>query len=195
MRPHRVLFLASALLAALLAFPSVARGQTSPTPTDDASRHFGGQRTFAFGPIVGLNGTGALAGAQLAPVGLWVSGGYVPLLVFGNKHDTDRTPTLDAYGSAELNVDVSVLPILASPRIDAGVIAGYRYNSLLAHGVGAGVAMVYDLSPTFAVFLSVECNVFPQAQQQLTNAGYPGDRDPAIPWLQGGANVGLLVFP
>ena len=175
-----------------------ARAQAASEATTDADspRHFGGQRSFGFGPFLGLSGLGAAAGALIAPVGFWVSGGYVPILVFGNKHDTTRSLTFDGYSSAQLNLDVSVLPmILAGGRIDAGIIAGYRYNTLLSHGFGAGVAITYDFSRTVVGFGSWELSVFPQAQDQLTNAGYPTDRDASLPWLQGGVNVGLMFFP
>lgn len=174
-----------------------ARAQTASEATTDGDspRHFGGQRTFGFGPFLGLSGLGAAAGALVAPVGFWVSGGYAPVWVFGNKHDTTRTLTFDGYSSAQLNLDVSVLPVLASSRIDAGVIAGYRYNTLLSHGIGAGVALTCDFSRTVVGFASYELSFFPQAQDQLTNAGYPTDRDASLPWLQGGVNVGLMFFP
>jgi hypothetical protein len=190
---HRRLFALAGL--ALLTTASGAHADDSGGAAEEGPRHFGVQRTVGFGPAIGLGGSGAMAGAQLAPVGVWVSGGYAPLLVFGNKRDADRTVTFDGYHSAEINADVSVFFLTPSKRIDAGLIAGYRYNSVLSHGVGLGVAMTYDLSPALAVFLSVEDGIFPSANDQLLAAGYPRDRDAALPWLQGGANVGLMIFP
>ena len=57
------------------------------------------------------------------------------------------------------------------------------------------MAITYDFSRTVVGFGSYELSFFPQAQDQLTNAGYPTDRDASLPWLQGGINVGLMFFP
>jgi hypothetical protein len=173
-----------------------ALAQTEPAAGAAAPRHFGGQRAFGLGPILGWGvGAGGTIGAVLSPVGLWLSGGYVPLFVIGNKHDAMKTLTFDAYSSAQLDADISIMPWHAGDRIDFGLIAGYRYNSLLGHGGGGGLVLTYDLSKALAIFGMVAYSVFPQAQDQLASRGYPTDRDAVIPWFQGGGTLGLLVYP
>src|SRR5579872_6700721 len=104
----------------------------------DEPRHFGAQRTLGLGPVLGIDGTGATATGQLDVVGLWITGGYAPLLVSGNKNDTLKTPTYDFYSSAQLDLDVSLLVLRPTPKLDAELLLGYRYNSVLAHGIGVG---------------------------------------------------------
>jgi hypothetical protein len=176
--------------------PCPGYGQTQPVAELPAPRHFGGQRKFGVGPTVGFaTGAGGLAGVVLPPVGLWVSGGYMPLFVFGNEHEASRTLTFNAYSSAQLSADLSILPWRPNDRVDIGLVLGYRYNTVLAHGVGGGFAVTYDLSKAIGLLLTFEYTVFPEAQGQLAGVGYPTDRDASLPWLQGGANVGLVLYP
>ena len=119
---------------------------------------------------------GAALGAQLDVVGLWITGGYAPVLVFGNKYDELRTFTADYYGSGQVAADVTLMLLHPTPKLDAGLLFGYRYNSVLAHGIGFGGIAILDFSPTLAGFLLVEPEVFPDAQSQINAAGYPSDR-------------------
>jgi hypothetical protein len=134
-------------------------------------------------------------GAQLDVVGLWITGGYAPILVFGNKHDAVRSLTFDYFSSGQVNADVSIMVYHPKPTVEVGLLLGYHYNTVLAHGIGIGGIAILDLSPSVAVFAFVQPEIFPDAQSQLTSAGYPGDRDAAIPMFQGGTSVGLLFYP
>jgi hypothetical protein len=176
--------------------PCPGYGQTQSVVELPAPRHFGAQRTFGVGPTVGFaTGAGGLAGVVLPPVGLWMSGAYMPLFVFGSKHEAPRALTFNAYSSAQVNADVSILPWRPNDRVDLGLVLGYRYNTVLAHGIGGGFAVTYDLSKAIGLLLAVEYTVFPGAQGQLASVGYPTDRDASLPWLQGGVNVGLVLYP
>jgi hypothetical protein len=174
----------------------MARAEGEST-AESPPRHFGGQRSFGLGPNVGFGtGAGATIGTVFDPVGLWLSGGYIPVFVFGNKHDVDKTLTFDAYSSAQIDADVSMMPWHAGKRIDFGLLLGYRYNTLLGHGVSAGPGLQLDLSSALGLFFSITYSVFPAAQDRLApRAGYPTDRDASIPWLQGGGNLGLIFYP
>jgi hypothetical protein len=180
-----------AWLAAACVLGAVARG----TASADEPRHFGAQRTLGFGPVLGFDGTGATVTGQLDVVGLWITGGYAPLLIGGNKNDSLRTPTFDFYSSGQIDVDVSILVLRPTPKLDAELLLGYRYNTVLAHGVGVGGVMILDLTPALAGFIAVEPQIFPDGQAQLTGAGYPSDRAASIPWFQGSGSIGLLVYP
>jgi hypothetical protein len=184
------------LPALLLASPASAQTEPEPAPEPQPQRHFGGQRTFGFGPSAGLtNGLGGMAGLRLSPLELWVTGGYMPVLVFGNKHDLTRSVTLDGYASGQVGADVALTPWHAGTRYDFGLLASYRYNTALGNGGGAGVVLHIDLTGALALFFSLDYVVFPDARDALGRLGYPNDRDPSVPWLQGGANVGLVVYP
>lgn len=189
---------ALALCCALASVSRVAAADpaTDPRSDDESQRHLGGQRSVGLGPTIGWGaGLGGRLGLTLDPVGLWVSGGYMPVFVFGNKRDPDRTATFDAYGTAQVEAMLAFTIIKPSPKIDAGLLAGYKYNSVLASGVGAGVFLELDLAKSMGIFFAVDYAVFPRAQDQLASVGYPNDRDPAIPWFQGGADVGLIFYP
>jgi hypothetical protein len=173
-----------------------ALASTSPRNAKaDQVPHFGAQRTLGLGPVLGIQGTGATVGAQLDLVGLWLTGGYAPILVFGNKHDALRSLTFDFYSSGQVNADVSIMVYHPKPTVDVGLLLGYRYNTVLAHGIGIGGIAILDFSRSLAGFVLVEPEIFPNAQSQLTSAGYPSDRDAAIPVLQGGTSIGLLFYP
>jgi hypothetical protein len=161
----------------------------------DEAPHFGAQRTLGLGPVLGFQGMGATVGARLDVVGLWVSGGYAPILVLGNKRDSLRSATFDFYSSAQVNADVSIMVYHPKPTVEVGLVLGYRYNTLLAHGVGVGAIATLDFGPSLAGFAVIEPEIFPDAQSQLTSAGYPNDRDAVLPMLQGGTSIGLLFYP
>ncbi len=154
-------------------------------------QHLGGQRRLGLGPTIGFGGAGVTVAGALSPsFGLWISAGYQPLLVFGGLHDVT---TFDVYSTAEVNLDAAIVPIHRGPRLDAGLLAGYRYSTLFRHGVEAGLIATYDFSRQVAGYASFVAEVFPQAEEQLRGAGYPGT--PSLPGLQGGVGVGILFFP
>ncbi len=184
-----------AAVTAIAAVCAVASVSTRTASADEPLPHFGAQRTLGIGPVVGIPGAGAIVGAQLDVVGLWVSGGYSPILVFGNKKDTLRSVTFDFFSSAQVNADVSIMVYHPKPTVEVGLVLGYRYNTVLTHGIGIGGIAILDISPWLAGFALVEPEIFPDAQSQLTNAGYPSDRDAVLPFLQGGTSIGLLFYP
>lgn len=155
----------------------------------------GGQRTFGFGPTLGLqSGTGAIV-AIGSPFGVLLSGGYVPVLTGATQHET-RAPEYDIYSSAQINVELTLVPWHPSPKSALGIVAGYKYNTVLGHGGGAGVSWRYDLGRKAAFFGIIGGSLFPGAEHELiTHHGYPTDRDLIIPWLQGGFNAGIMVYP
>jgi hypothetical protein len=190
--------LAAVLLTLLATRTAAAQSDPEATPppaNETEAPHLGGQRMVGFGPSLGLNGVGGLVALGPPPLTFSVTGGYEPLLVFGNKNDPTKSMTLDTYGSAQMGADVAFLPGHAGKRYDFGLILGYRYNSLLAHGGGGGAVLDIDLTPSLSLVFSLEYIFYPQASDQLAAAGYPSDRTAAVPYLQGGANVGLLVYP
>jgi hypothetical protein len=183
-----------ALLAAL-AIARPAHAQTQEEQTETVPPHFGGQRSIGFGPVLGLStGAGGMVELGLPPVALWLSGGYQPIMVFGNMQGS-RAMTFDFFNSAQFNADVSFMPWHSGPRLDYGLLGGYRYDTVLGHGGGAGGVLTMDLGREVGLFASLELLAFPDAASAIRAQGYPGDRDPALPWLQGGANIGLLTYP
>jgi hypothetical protein len=171
-----------------------------PTAADslgaDAPR-VAGQRSFGVGPTIGFwSGVGVMAGGGGETVKAWLSGGYAPVFVFSNSRAPDRAMRFNYYGGYQLEGDVTVR-VLERARTEIALLFGYKYNSVIGHGGGAGVRVLYDLSERLGLEISAGLAFFPSAQDRLDrNEGYPTDRVPPITTsLQGGANVGLLVFP
>lgn len=68
-----------------------------PAPPPPPPRHFGGQRNVGFGGTLGFTtGAGAALDVASGPLALWLTGGYFPVLVFGNEKSgvdpISRTP-------------------------------------------------------------------------------------------------------
>lgn len=193
-RPPRTLFAIVALAIAAAGAPRRSSGAEGDAASPLAAP---GQRLFAVGPTAGVwAGTGAIAGGGGEAVKAWLSGGYMPVFVFANSRSADRAMRFNYYGAYQLNGDVTVR-LLARARTDLGLLLGYKFNSVLGHGGGAGVRILYDVSERVALEIAAGLAVFPSAQDRLDRQfGYPTDRTPALTTaLQGGANVGLLVFP
>jgi hypothetical protein len=156
-----------------------------------------GRRAFGVGPTAGVfSGFGAIAGGGGDTVKAWLSGGYFPVLVFANARTPDRAMRFNYYGAYQLGGDVTVR-LFQRARTDFALLLGYKFNSVLGHGAGGGVRILHDLSDRVALEISAGLAVFPSAQDRLDREfGYPADRVPPLtPALQGGANLGLLVFP
>lgn len=190
------------LLAASRAYADDATSTTrandgSEAPQAEGPRHFGAQRTFGLGPSLGwANGVGAMGSVELLPstAKLWINGGYDPIFVYGKKQGSNQS-TADVYNSGQVGGELALTPWHAGTRYDFGFIGGYRYNSVLGHGGGGGGVLTADLTPSLALFFSVELFAYPQANARLASAGYPGDRTAYAPWMQAGGNVGLIVYP
>jgi hypothetical protein len=127
-------------------------------------------------------------------LGVWLSGGYMPLLISAEDLDGSDV-SYDFVSSAQGNADLALTLWHPKQRSSIGLIAGYKLNTHLGHGVGAGVTFSYDLSRTLALRALGGLAVFPRAERELREHDYPRDRDPVAPELQGGVNLGLAIHP
>jgi hypothetical protein len=172
-----------------------ARAEAGENADAAPARHFGGQRVLGFGPSLGFySGSGATLGVG-SFVGVWISGGYMPILISGNDKQT-QAAGFEFYNSAQVGADLAIVPWRPGKRSSFGLIGGYKFNSVLGHGGGGGATFSYDVGAKLALVVLAGVNVFPSAEQRLLeNQGYPRDREAAFPWLQGGANLGLVFYP
>jgi hypothetical protein len=178
-------------LIAVLA--SSARASADPVPVVSADV----QRSVGFGATIGVwSGLGAIVGVGGDRVKGWVAGGYAPVLVFANARTPDKAVRFNAYNAYQLNGDLEIVAMKRA-RTEVGVLLGYKFNSVIGHGGGAGVGVLYDLGPKIALDLAGGLAVFPSAQDRLDrNFAYPTDRSPALsPAIQGGLNLGLIFYP
>lgn len=193
------------LLLGVALVPSLTQAAESEEP-----RHFGAQRTFGFGPTVGwYAGLGVVAEFKPGPLGVVVGGGFQPLLLlgettanraedlFGAEHgDT----TYDYFNTGQLSADVLVGPIWKTHKVDVDFMGGYRWNSLLGHGVGLGVRIAVDLSRVLRLEIHGAPSFYPGAKSRVRDALEREQDDlPARrlvgPWLQPGIGVALVVYP
>lgn len=190
------MFVASALLASLAA--SSARRARAGQPGEDAAQaaaHFGGQRHVGGGAALGFwSGAAGVVGGGGEIAKAWLSGGYMPILVFANAK-TDRAVKFNGYNAAQINGDLTVR-LIRQDRVEVSLMGGYKFNTVIGHGGGAGGMVLYDLGPHLALMVVGGLAVFPSALDRLRQEhGYPSDRDPKFPWLQGGISGGLVFYP
>lgn len=180
----------------LLVLAPVAGADTPVTPTPEpAPEWVRGQRFVGIGVEIGFStGIGPALRLGARQFGLYIAAGIMPVLVFGNEQDT-RALTFDVYRAFELNTDVYVLPLSPSPRTDLGVAAGYSGNTVLGNGFNLGLAARYDLRAKLALTIFGGVEIFPDARDRLAAHGYPATHDASLPQLQGGVNLGLVVYP
>jgi hypothetical protein len=190
--------LAVAAVAVVAFVPGTACADEPPAPASSPppEQPVRGQRSIGIGAEVGFStGIGGALHLGMRQFGLYVSSGIVPIFVFGNQKDASRSITFDVYRAVELNTDVYVM-FLERPRGDAGFCAGYSGNTLLGNGFNVGLAVRYDIAEKIALTIFGGFEVFPDAADHLTAHGYPtSTQDAAVPYLQGGANFGIVFYP
>jgi hypothetical protein len=176
---------------AVLALSAGVRADPLPVASEDT------QRSFGVGATIGVwSGLGGIVGGGGDRVKGWLSGGYAPVLVFANARTPDKAIRFNAYNGYQLNGDLEIVA-MKRDRTELGVLLGYKFNSVIGHGGGAGLGVLYDLGAKMALDFSGGLAVFPSAQDRLDrNFAYPTDRSPALtPAIQGGANLGLIFYP
>jgi len=181
----------AAPLIALLASSAVVRAEGVTAASE------GAQRSFGLGATIGVwSGMGAIVGGGGERVKGWLAGGYAPVLVFANARTPDKAIRFNAYNGYQLNGDLEIV-VMKRPRTEVGVLLGYKFNSVIGHGGGAGVGVLYDLGPKIALDLTGGVAIFPSAKDRLDrDFAYPTDRSPGLtPAIQGGANIGLIFYP
>jgi len=144
------------------------------------------------GPYSGF-GAGVTAGTPA--VGLRASVGWTPLLL---ALDQGSSIDLKLYSSLQISPDVYVRLFHPRPTTHVGLQGGYRYSTLLGHGLAFGGYAQFGLSRMFDGLISAGFLVFPDGEDQLkreenlpSNAqfSFPG------PSVNFGASIGLAFFP
>jgi len=189
-----VRLVAVAVFVLILSPVAGADAPATPTPTQTPAP-VGGQRFAGVGAEIGFStGVGPALHLGTRQFGLYVAAGIMPILIFGNEQGS-RSLTFDAYRAFELNADVYILPISPSPRTNLGLAVGYSGNTVLGNGFNLGYAARYDLRAKLAFTLFGGIEVFPDARDHLAAHGYPMTQDASLPQVQGGVNVGLVLYP
>ena len=167
-----------------------ARDFDSPPP-----REPGGQRQFAlFATALPYDGFG-LGTRVLGPrIGFDLSAAYRPIFVTYTS-DPERFPKLALLEGYQLNASLYVGVYRPNARTDLGFTLGYKYNTLLRHGVGAAFYVSRELSRHFVFCFVVGPAVFPRAEREVRKkTGWEGGSvSSGIAWHQGGVG-GMIVW-
>jgi len=145
--------------------------------------------------------TGLAVGGQLraGSFGARISGGWNPVFVVVSNSSTLKVESFHAYSSLQLNADLLALPLAGAPGADLGVVGGYRYSTVLGHGVFLGLEGQLRRSARFGFHLQAGVIYFPSGADRVTrDKGLPANAEYNFPFgagLQYGATLGVLVFP
>jgi len=138
-----------------------------------------------------FTGFGAGVGIGTRDVGVRAYGGWLPLLL-------TRNSDLTFYSGFQVGPDLYARIFSPQPNADIGVLAGYRYSTLLGHGFTVGGYAELGLSRALDANISVGLLIFPDGEDHLAREenlppgvqySFPG------PKVNFGVGVGLAFFP
>jgi hypothetical protein len=148
----------------------------------------GGQRNFAVGAQVGwYQASGMTLQLGTPDIALSMSGGFQPIIF------NERPNSLGLMTSAEADVDGLIRIADVSGTTPLGLRLGYRYNTVVGHGLGIGGYAERRMTKVIAISGSYGITIFPRAFDRLEHRG----RDPfgIAGVIGGGLSIGLLFYP
>ncbi len=178
-----------------MAQPSV----DEPWPGLSGPRKFAYQRSFALAAhALTFNGFGLGVHAGAPRLGLDLSAGYLPIFSIYTPEDQSSTK-FHFFNSWQLNAAAYVGLHQIGSRTDFGLLVGYKYDTLLLHGVGAGVYFQIDLARHWALQLSIAPFIFPESNRRIREKwplpSSTGSVGGGLSALQIGPGVSLQFFP
>jgi hypothetical protein len=172
--------------------PQAGSEPAPPTATAAAPEHRGLSLLLNAGAYHGFGGGVAFGTRE---VGVRGSAGWAPvLIVLRNGSSTD----LKLYSSLLVGSDVYARLLSPRPTSDIGALVGYRYSSLLGHGLALGGYAQFALSRAVDVNISGGFLIFPDGENRLkreenlsssTDFSFPG------PNVNFAVGAGLAFFP
>ena len=144
------------------------------------------------GPFSGF-GAGVQAGTRA--LGVRVSAGWAPLLLAEN---TGGSVDFKIYSSLQISPDLYARFIETPTGAAVGAQFGYRYSTVLGHGIGAGGYGQFPINPSLHGLVAGGVLVFPDGESQLkkheslpssAQFSFPG------PGLTFGFSLGLAFLP
>jgi hypothetical protein len=144
--------------------------------------------------IGGYSGFGAGVNAGTPAVGLRASVGWTPVLLVL----TGSADDLKFYSSLLISPDVYVRLFHPRPTTHVGLQGGYRYSTLLGHGVALGGYAQFRLNRVIDGLISAGLLVYPDGEDHLKREenlpstvqfSFPG------PSVNFGVSLGLAFFP
>jgi hypothetical protein len=148
----------------------------------------GGQRNFAFGAQLGAYVPSGLSLQLGSPdVALGLSGGFMPI-IFNEKPNSIG---FLVSGEAEGALLIRLANVAGTTPM--GLRLGYRYNTVLGHGIGLGGYAERRLTKVVALVGSYGLTIYPNAFDGIRDEGH--DPFGAAGVIGGGLSVGLLFYP
>lgn len=155
------------------------------------------QRNFAL-VAVGLayDGFGLGIRGGSSRVGLDLSGAFRPVFVTYSS-DPEKFPKFRLLSGFQLNAGLYFGLYRPNAHTDLGFTLGYKYHTLLRHGVAAAFYLKRDLGERFSLQFFVGPVVFPKAESKIRDKTNweGGSVSSGIAWHQGGVGVSLAFYP
>lgn len=179
--------------------PSVQSPDEVHWPGLTGPRKFTHQRSFALAAhALTFDGFGLGVRAGAPRFGLDLSAGYQPIFATYTTEDQNSTK-VHFFNSWQLKATTYIGLHQIGSRADFGLLAGYKYDTLLRHGVGAGVYFQVDLARHWALQFSIAPFVFPESNRRIREKwSLPpssGSVGGGLSALQSGLGVSLQFFP
>lgn len=155
------------------------------------------QRNFALVALaLPYDGFGLGIRAGGPRVGLDLSAAFRPVFTTFSS-DPGEFPKLRLLSGFQLNAGLYVGLYRPNARTDLGFTLGYKYHTLLRHGVGAAFYLKRDLGERFSLQFFVGPAVFPKAESRIRDKTnwVGGSVSSGIAWHQGGVGVSLAFYP
>jgi hypothetical protein len=179
--------------------PSAPPSVDEPWPGLSGQRKYTHQRSFALAAhALTSNGFGLGLHAGAPRFGLELAAGYQPILGTYTA-DPQSSIKFHFFNSWQLSADSYIGLHQVGSRTDFGLLVGYKYDSLLLHGVGAGVYFQIDLARHSALQLAIAPFIFPAADRRIRekwplppSSGSVGGGTSAF---QLGTGIALQFFP
>jgi hypothetical protein len=169
-------------------------GASPPTPS---ALPWSTQRSFALLASEGsYNGFGLGLRIARSRIALDSSFAFMPLLV-SFQSDPDASPDFDLLTSFQINESVCFGLYRPDPRTDLGIALGYKYNSLLKHGVNVAFYLQRELGAHWALMGFAGPSIFPAAENEIRKkTGWTnGSVLSGIAFHQAGVGLSLAFFP
>ena len=144
---------------------------------------------------------GVSAGAQVSMghMGIRVLAGWNPVTVLASDPDTLQARSFHLFSTGQLTVDGFALPIEGAEGVLIGLAGGYRYNTLLGSGFGAGVDIQIARSRHVGWHIHAGLNYFPDGESNvIREKDLPPGTETNFPFgagLQGGVSFGIALMP
>jgi len=175
--------------------PEQPQAGSEPAPRDagagTAAEHRGLSLLLNAGAYCGFGG-GLAFGTR--DVGVRGSAGWAPLIVALSGASSD----LKLYSALLVGPDLYARIFRPRPTSDIGGLVGYRYSSLLGHGLAVGGYAQFALSRAVDVNLSAGFLIFPEGEDRLKREeNLPSSTRFSFPGLNVNLAVsaGLAFFP